>query len=229
MRDPKRFLDGDGTAFERALLSAVAHERPTRDLHRKMRLGIGLVGAGAMAKAASANWNQLAVAGAVVVGLVTGGAVVAKHQARQAAEVPALQNVAPPAPEPVAPRAKPVEPVPVTVPELPAEAPQAAPAEPAQREPRAAKPVSDIREEIRLLDQARGAVQIGKPAQALRVLAKYDQKFPRGQFRQEVKVLRMEALAQSGESERAAKLAKKFIAEHPNSPHVERVEGVGNH
>lgn len=226
MRDPKRFLDGDGTAFERALLGAVAAERPTRNLHRKMRLGIGLVGAGAVAKTASANWNQLALAGAVVVGLVTGGAVVAKHQARQAAEVPAVQNVAP---DPVAPKAEPVEPVPVTVPELPAEAPKAAPAEPAQREIKSAQPVSDIREEIRLLDQARGAVKSGKSAQALRMLAKYDQKFPRGQFRQEVKVLRMEALAQTGESERAAELAKKFLAEHPNSPHVERVEGVGNH
>jgi hypothetical protein len=38
----------------------------------------------------------------------------------------------------------------------------------------------------------------------------------------------MEALEGSGESKRAAELAKKFLAEHPNSPHVERVEGVGN-
>ena len=224
MRDPKRMLDGDGTAFERALLSAVAAERPSRDLHRNMRLGLGLVGAGAMAKAASANWHQLALAGAVVVGLVTGGAVVAKHQA---GEAPVLQNVAPPAPAPVAPKTERVEPVPVTVPELPAEAPKAAPAEPVQREARA-QPVSDIREEIRLLDQARGAVRSGSHEKALRVLAKYDQKFPRGQFRQEVKVLRMEALEGRGESARAQELARKFLAEHPNSPHVERVEGVGN-
>jgi TolA-binding protein len=225
MRDPKRFLDGDGTAFERALLGAVAAERPSGDLHRKMRLGIGLVGAGAVAKAASANWSQLALAGAVVVGLVTGGAVVAKHQA---AEAPVVQNVAPPAPAPVAPKTEAVEPVPVTVPELPAEPPKAAASEPAKKEARHQQPVADIGEEIRLLDQARGAVRSGKHAQALRVLAKYDQKFPRGQFRQEVKVLRMEALEGSGESKRAAELAKKFLAEHPNSPHVERVEGVGN-
>ena len=224
MRDPKRFLDGDGTAFERALLTAVADERPSRDLHRKMRLGMGLVGAGAMAKAASANWNQLALAGAVVVGLVTGGAVVAKHQAAEAPVV--VQNAAPPAPAPVAPKTAAVEPVPVTVPELPAEAPKVAPSEPAQKEAKYQHPVADIREEIRLLDQARGAVRSGKHAQALRVLAKYDQKFPRGQFRQEAKVLRMEALEGSGESKRAAELAKKFLAEHPNSPHVERVEGV---
>jgi hypothetical protein len=38
----------------------------------------------------------------------------------------------------------------------------------------------------------------------------------------------MEALNQSGESDRAAVLAKKFLADHPNSPHVERVEKVGD-
>ena len=81
MKDPKRLLDGDGTAFERALLGAIATERPASDLHRKMRLGIGLVGVGAVAKAASASWNQLAMAGVVVVGLVTGGTIVAKRQA----------------------------------------------------------------------------------------------------------------------------------------------------
>ena len=221
MNDPKRFLEGDGTAFERALLGAVATERPSRDLHRKMRLGIGLVGVGAVAKAASANWNQIAMAGLVVAGLVTGGAVVAK---REAAKEPAMQHVAVPAPAPVAPQPTPVEPIPAAAPE---EAPKAAPAERVRNEPRAAK-VTDIREEIRLLDQARAAVRSGAHGKALRVLSKYDQKFPRGQFRQEVQVLRMEALKQSGESARASALAKKFLAEHPNSPHVERVENVGN-
>jgi hypothetical protein len=227
MRDPKRFLHGDGTAFERALLSAVAGERPSRDLHRKMRLGIGLVGAGALAKAASANWHQLALAGAVVVGLVTGGAIVAKQQVYRTIEQPAPQNVASPAPLAVAPKPVPMEPAPVRAPELAPEAPKAAAAEAVPKEARA-RPVADIREEIRLLDQARGAVRSGRHAQALRILATYDQKFSRGQFRQEVKVLRMEALEGSGESKRAAELAKKFLAEHPNSPHVERVEGVGN-
>ncbi|HEX6765069.1 MAG TPA: outer membrane protein assembly factor BamD [Polyangiaceae bacterium] len=221
MNDPKRLLDGDGTAFERALLGAIASERPSRDLHRKMRLGIGLVGVGAVAKAASASWNQLALAGAVVVGLVTGGAVVAKRVAKEEAPSPIVAPASTPAP--VVREAKPVEPIPVTVPETP----KAAEPEPARRDAKVA-PVADIREEIRLLDQARSAVRSGNNGQALRALARYDQKFPRGQFRQEVQVLRMEALKQSGEKERAAVLAKKFLNEHPNSPHVERVERVGN-
>jgi hypothetical protein len=220
MKDPKRLLAGDGTAFERALLGAIASERPTRDLHRKMRLGIGLVGVGAIAKAASANWNQLALAGVVVVGLVTGGAVVAKRQANEPIPVAAAA-----APVAIAPKATPVEPVPVPAPEV---GPAAEPVRRTASEVRTVAPVADIREEIRLLDQARSAVRSGASARALRTLAKYEQRFPRGQFRQEVQVLRMEALNQSGESDRAAVLAKKFLAEHPNSPHVERVEKVGD-
>ena len=229
MKDPKRLLDGDGTAFERALLGAIATERPTRDLHRKMRLGVGLVGLGAVAKAASASWNQLAMAGVVVVGLVTGGTIVAKRQME--ARAPLVQNVAAPTPGELEapPKTATLEPVPAPTPET---TPLPEPRQPdgvriAPR--RGAKPaaVSDIREEIRLLDQARSAVRSGASAQALRTLAKYEQKFPRGQFRQEVSVLRMEALKQSGESERAAALAKRFLVEHPDSPHVERVQGVG--
>jgi TolA-binding protein len=221
MKDPKRFLEGDGTAFERALLGAIAAERPSRDLHRKMRVGVGLVGVGAVAKLASANWNQIAMAGLVVAGLVTGGAIVAK---REAAKEPAVQPAVVAAPAHVAPKPAPMEPIPAALPE---EAPKAAPAERVRHETRVA-PVSDIREEIRLLDQARAAVKSGAHGRALRTLAKYDQKFPRGQFRQEVQVLKMEALKQSGDSQRASALAKKFLAEHPNSPHVERVENVGN-
>jgi len=163
----------------------------------------------------------------VVVGLVTGGAVIAKREAKQE---PAPASIVVPAPAPVEPKPTAVEPIPVTVPEVQktVEAVEAVePSEPVRRETRAA-PVADIREEIKLLDQARSAVRSGNNAQALRALSKYEQRFPRGQFRQEVQVLRMEALKQSGESERASALAKKFLAEHPNSPHVERVEHVGN-
>jgi hypothetical protein len=226
MKDPKRLLAGDGTAFERALLGAMASERPSSDLHRKMRLGIGLIGLGAVAKAASASFNQLALAGVVVVGLVTGGAVIAKREsASRVAESVVAQGAARPA---RAENVAPVEPIPITALEasgaLPAKA--AAP-EPVRRESKPL-PVADIREEIRLLDEARAAVKNRASGRALRVLARYEQKFPRGQFRQEMQVLRMEALEQSGESTRAAALAKRFLAEHPNSPHVERVEHVRN-
>jgi hypothetical protein len=226
MKDPKRLLDGDGTAFERALLGAMATERPSSDLHRKMRLGIGLLGVGAVAKAASASWNQIAMAGVVVVGLVTGGAVVVKRERER--PMPVAQAIGLPAPAlvEVAPKAEPLEPVPEVAPPAPDAEPGLVQRDAVVR--RSAKlGASDIRDEIRLLDHARSAVRSGASAKALRALAKYDQRYPRGQFRQEAQVLRMEALKQTGESERAALLAKRFLAEHPESPHVERVEHVG--
>jgi TolA-binding protein len=153
---------------------------------------------------------------------VTGGAVVAKHELSKRTEetkpVPAIAPVVVPV------EAKPtaIEPIPTTLPEVqrPEERPKSS-AVPSKAQ------APDIREEIRMLDQARSAVKGGESSEALRLLSKYEQRFPHGQFRQEVQVLRMEALKQSGESERAAALAKKFLAEHPKSPHVERVENVG--
>jgi outer membrane protein assembly factor BamD (BamD/ComL family) len=84
----------------------------------------------------------------------------------------------------------------------------------------------DLREEIRLLDQARAAVRTGANLQALKLLEKYERRYPRSQFRQEAQVLRVEALARSGQKQAAAALGKKFVAEHPESPHVERVQAV---
>ena len=192
MKDPKRILDGDGTAFERALLGAMAGERPSADLHRKMRLGIGLVGVGAVAKAASASFNQLAIAGVVVIGLVTGGAIVAKRESASRVAESVVAPAIAAAPDPV--KAAPVEPIPVTALDARVEPPaKAVGREPARREGKIA-PVLDIREEIRLLDEARSAVKSHSSARALRVLAKYEQRFPRGQFRQEMQVLRMEVL-----------------------------------
>ena len=225
MKEPKRLLEGDGTAFEQALLGAIARERPSRDLHRKMSLGIGLVGVGVVAKAASASWNQIAMAGVVVVGLVTGGAVVVKRELDRPMPVAQALGLPTPASFDVAHPAAPLEPVPESVPSDSAAGPELVQREPAVRRG-ATAPVADIRDEIRLLDQARSAARSGRSAQALRALAKYEQRYPRGQFRQEVQVLRMEALAQTGQAERASALAKRFLAEHPESPHVERVEDV---
>lgn len=223
MNEPTRLLEGEGTAFERALLGAMAAERPSRTLQGKMRLGLGLVGVGAVTKSASASFQKFVLAGAVAVGLAAGGVALVKRA------TPQRPAILVPAPAALAVPAKPasVEPAPVLTPPRAATEAELAPrALPVRRETKVTG-IADLREEIRLLDQARAAVRTGSSGRALRVLAKYEQKFPRGQFRQEVDVLRMEALAQSGNEKRAAALAKQFLAEHPNSPHVERVEHVG--
>jgi hypothetical protein len=226
MKDPRRLLDGDGTALERTLLGAMAAERPPLHLHRKMRLGLGLAGVGTTAKVAAASVGHIALAAIVVAGVVAGGVALVRREGG--------------APAPAAPAAT------VRAPAVTARTPEAAPAAPVtngatdtnkarvvRREPaarRTAETVAtnhNLREEIRLLDDARSAIRGGTMEYALRVLANYEQRFPRGQFRQEMQVLRMEALKRTGENERAEALAKRFLAEHPKSPHRERVEEVG--
>ena len=60
----------------------------------------------------------------------------------------------------------------------------------------------------------------------LKLLARYRQQYPAGQFRQEALVLRVEALELAGKPEAAQALGKRFLSDHPESPHAERVERV---
>lgn len=83
---------------------------------------------------------------------------------------------------------------------------------------------SDLRAEIALVDAARAAVQSGAHERALGLLSDYDARHPNGSFRPEVTVLRIEALAKTGRSAEASRLAQRFIAKHRGSPLAERVE-----
>ncbi len=214
MTDPERMLDGGGSAFERELLGSLAKERPGRALSRRMRQGLVLSGVLASAKAGMASW--VLIAGFVTAGATAGVVALTRGVPEAAAPV-----VAPKVELSRTPKAEP-PPEPVTT---------AAPVAPAQGE--VAKPSSvappaassgDLREEIALLDQARAAVRGGNAEKALALLALHQRKFPRGEFRQEVTVLRIEALAGTGQAAAAAALGKKFLAAHPESPHAERIE-----
>jgi hypothetical protein len=211
MSDPERMLEGGGTAFERELLGSLAKERPGRVLSRRMRQGLVLSGVLVSAKAGMASWVVLA--GFVTAG-ATAGVVAFTRDAPQAA-LPVL------APKLEAPRAPKAEPPPVERPPAVVTVPDAVKA------PNVAPPAAssgDLREEIALLDRARAAVQSGDGRKALSLLALHQRKFPRGEFRQEVTVLRIEALTGTGQAATAAALGKKFLAAHPESPHAERIE-----
>jgi len=226
----KRLLDEGGSVFERDLLGALREERPSPELLARMQHGLGIASgaaaAGAGATAATFAWAKLALAGLAAVGLAVGASV-------------ALRQQAPPDALAVAPTLKPVPvrveaskavpgPVPVAVSDLAVADEESAEKEvaaPVRARPAASVTV-DLRDEIRLLDQARAAVRAGNGSEALALLGKYNRRYPRGQFRQEAQVLRVEALEQSGQKEAAAELGKQFVAAHPESPHVERVERV---
>jgi hypothetical protein len=106
----------------------------------------------------------------------------------------------------------------------------AAPASPREGKPASEAVVSergDLREEIRAIDAVRGALAARTPARALSLLRQYSSNFPSGTFAQEATVLRIEALEQSGEHQRAQALSRDFQSKHPNSPLSERLSRLG--
>jgi len=213
----KRLIEEGSTSFEQSLLSAMADERPSPELVARMEQGLGLAASGGAATAAAggmAGWAKLTVVGLVAVGLAGVGFTQLRGADAAAVAPPTVKPVPVKVEAPVA-----AAPTPVSVTDL------AVQDDPTPSRPRpAASGTADLREEIRLLDEARAAVRAGKSNEALSLLAKYNRKYPRGQFRQEAQVLRVEALKGSGNEEAAVKLGKKFVAQHPESPHVERVE-----
>jgi len=218
MNEPKRLLDEAGTSFERSLLSALAKERPSPELARRMHQGIAVAGVAAGAKLAAAGHGALAWVGLVAAGLAVG--VAASEVQERSTPAPI---VAPAVPQPKA------APAPLETANPPASvapAPTVEATAPSARARSATPRSGDIRDEIRLLDAARGAVRGRRADEALTLLARYDRQYPAGQFRQEVLVLRVEALELAGKAQAAQALGKRFLTEHPESPHAERVERV---
>jgi TolA-binding protein len=214
----KRLIDEGASPFETSLISALRDERPSSDLVARMQEGLGIAAAsgGAAATAGAFGWAKLAVVGLVAAGLAGVGISELRSASAPAAAPPTVKPVPAKVEAP-----QPATPAPVAVSEL------AVQNEPAPARPRPAPSgAADLKEEIRLLDQARAAVRAGESNEALAVLAKYNRRYPRGQFRQEAQVLRVEALEQAGNKKAAVELGKKFVAAHPESPHVERVERV---
>lgn len=216
----KRLLDDGGTDFEHSLLSALRDEKPSPELVARMQQGLGLSTAatGTAAAASSVGWVKVALVGLAAAGLAGVAYVGLRSAQSPVAVLPSVKPVPVKVEAPVT-----AEPKPVSVAEL--EVAQAEDPTPSRPRP-VASVAPDLREEIRLLDQARSAVRAGEGSQALALLAKYARRYPRGQFRQEAQVLRVEALKQSGNQQAAVALGKKFVAAHPESPHVERVERV---
>jgi TolA-binding protein len=214
----KRLIDEGASPFETSLISALRDERPSPELVARMQEGLGIAATsgGAAATAGAFSWAKLTVVGVVAVGLAGLG----YSELRSASAPPAPPPSVKPVPAKVeAPKS--VAPAPVAVSEL------AVQNDPAPARPRPAPSgAADLKEEIRLLDQARAAVHAGESNEALALLAKYNRRYPRGQFRQEAQVLRVAALEQAGNKKAAVELGKRFVAAHPESPHVERVERV---
>jgi hypothetical protein len=83
---------------------------------------------------------------------------------------------------------------------------------------------ADLRRQIDLIDQARGALQSGAALRALRLLQHYDAAFPHGSLAPESVALRVQALVRSGRLAEARALARRFVAANPGSPLAPRIE-----
>ncbi|HEY4159038.1 MAG TPA: tetratricopeptide repeat protein, partial [Polyangiaceae bacterium] len=77
--------------------------------------------------------------------------------------------------------------------------------------------------ELSALDAARSALAGGDTTGALSDLDAYARNFPRGRLGLEAEVLRIDALAKSGQTAAARKRAEAFMKRHPDSVLASRV------
>ena len=232
--DPKRLTVVGATDLERSLLQAARRERPSPELTARMAAGLGIsvaatvtaaapAAAAAPVAAAKTTLTAWLAAGTIAAAVATG--VVVAHRSS--------------APAPDAPARKPAA---VSAPQA-EEAPIASIASPERvaaserRVERARKravvtpvvPVSDLRDQIALIDAARTAVKAGNAGstdRALVLLRRYETSYPSGAFRPEALALRIEALAAGGRGAEARTLAREFLARYPQSPLADRVARV---
>ncbi len=89
-----------------------------------------------------------------------------------------------------------------------------------------AKSQSSLTDELDHIRRATSALGRGQPQVAIQILSDYQKRFPHPQLGLEVEVLRIEALAKSGNQTEAQNRGNRFIARYPNSALVARVKRV---
>jgi hypothetical protein len=91
----------------------------------------------------------------------------------------------------------------------------------------ATRPTSSaLDDELRLLDVARTDLAAGDARGALDALDAHDRTFKSGPLAPEAAVLRIEALAQSGDDDAATARANEFLSAFPDSPQERRVRSI---
>lgn len=83
-----------------------------------------------------------------------------------------------------------------------------------------------LREENRLLREARSLERAGNPGQALRILNDLDRLFARGALLQEREILRLQSLSATGSAAAAKTRAEQFLKRYPASPYAAHVRSI---
>lgn len=236
MNEPRRLRDEAESPVELLLLEAGVAYRSSADARAKTLAALGLVGsaavsAGAISAASSSLATKVGVGWSKVLLISSLGAGIAApvgyltwnrlHSGREeSAKVVAAPPAAPPAAAAAVAQTPPVaeaSPSGVSFDELPAPA--------AKPEAKPSSPAGDLAAELGALDAARSELAAGNANGALGKLDDYARAYPRGRLVLEAEVLRIDALAKSGQKDVAKKRAEAFLRRHPNSVLASRVRG----
>jgi hypothetical protein len=234
----ERLIDSGADDFEHRILSAGRLDRPTAASRRRILAGLGVGGAlGATLLASTMNaggwFGNLSRA------MLLRSAMAATAGA---AAVIGYVQFAPSSPAPhepaalVAPRvaAAPKAPAPAAIevreePAVETASPRPLPvSNNVQRPARAveAPPKPGLSDELGSLDRARQALVAGDASRSLRLLDEYQRRFAKPMLGTEAAVLRIEALAASGQRARASELGAQFLSRHGKGPYGARVRSL---
>jgi hypothetical protein len=226
--EPPRLIDEGASPAERALLEAGTSYRSSAATHAKTLAAVGLAGTAAISASASATlsnfgWSKwlttLSVMGASAV--VPVGYYVLKDSPPEAAVVQTAPQ-----------RAIPLAPLTAQAPEAPPPSvpvPNVAPVTPkavARVAPQALQKSATLTQEIEAVDRVRSALGRGDIRGAFMALDAYSRTYPRGRLSLEAEVLRIDALARSGQVESAKRRAEAFLRNNPKSALSSRVRRI---
>jgi hypothetical protein len=231
MNDPRRLLEAGATDTELALLRAGTADQPSEHAQANLILTLGLSSAVAAAEVApkavsgvSARMSTKLSAKWLVItaGTLALGTSIWLQSAHRPAPTPIKPSMT--VPPIAAPRAslksKPSD----STARPDADGPElATESEPAAAATKPAAPKS-IAHEIALLDEARVGLAKQRPREALARLDIYHNQYPSGVLRQEATLLRIDALVGTHALPAARKLAQRYLAENPASPHRNRIQ-----
>jgi len=244
MNEPRRLRDEASSELLRAMIDAAREEEPSEAAIEQALSAIGSapLGADALTGAAEAQAlaqkaAQLGAAGhGATAGLLlkwAGIGLAAGLGAAQLTEgLPFIDREPPavveaPTPLRAEPRPEANEPPPALELKAPPakEAPRAVEAvRKAKQAPKSA--AGRLAHEVAALDRARKALAKRDPRRTLVALDRYEREHRRGELLPEALLLRAEALAEMGDREAAARVARRLVGLQPNGPHAARAQAL---
>lgn len=228
-------LDARSRAIVEAARAGDTPSRADRDRIKKavlLQLAAGaVVSAGAAGSTAAATFSFAAKIGLTVLAVSVAGGGVATYVAVRDHHQAATSGPA------GARRTMPARPEPAAEPTMPPEAPVVPPASAKPRRPEKTRRAETLKEEavpaqdslgaeVDVLKRARQELRLGRPAEALRVLADYGRLFGEGTLGEERRALSAIAACQARPGPTAHAAAAAFLRSAPHSPLAERVRVV---